>query len=178
MSRYLTNRGNYVVRGPFEHYLDTNGDGTGTFNAIGDYSATPTEFYYAPPAGITAVISKLIIHIADKGLFGFDGYGAIAAGQVVNGMTITVERLGVEVLSLTNGVPITDNASMSHLNVDYNKTTFANNEESSSVSLEDHSFGGPLNMHGDLGDRLIVTLNDSFVGLIDHHFILYGTIGQ
>ena len=176
MSAFLTNRGNYVVRRPFEHYLDTNGDGTGTRNAVGDYSATPTDFYYQPPVGVTVELTKLIIHVADKGLFSFDGYGAISAGQVVNGLQVLVERLGQVVLVLTDGEPITDNASMSHLNTDYQLVHFSNNHDSSSVSFDVATFDTPLQLHGDLGDKLILRLNDDFTGLDDHHFIAYGKI--
>lgn len=176
MSKFLNNRGNYVVRRPFEHYLDTNGDGTGVFNAIGDYSAAVTDFYYAPPVGVTVDIAKLIIHVADKTAFSFDGYGGLPAGTVVNGIEILVERLGVTVLHLTNGVPVKTNASLAHLNTDYSKITFASNYEASSVSFDITSFDTPLQMHGDLGDKLIVRLHDPFIGLDDHHFIAYGKI--
>ena len=174
MSKFLTNRGNYVVRRPFEHYMDTNGDGTGVNNANGDYSGTPTEFYYAPPVGATIELTKFIIHVADKGIFEFDGYGAITAGVITNGYHITVERLGVEVLRLTDTLPIKTNADMSHLNTDYNKITFQNNEEAANVSFDVASFDTPLQLHGDLQDRFIVTLRDNYTGLEDHHFILYG----
>jgi hypothetical protein len=174
MSRFLTNRGNYIVRQPFQHYLDTNGDGTGIENAIGDYSVGTTDFYYAPSVGVTAEVSKLIVHVADKGVFTFDGYGSLAAGVVVNGYSILFERLGVIALEITNGVPIVSNADMTHINVDYRKTSFSGNEEAAGVSLDQESFGGPLLMHGDLEDKLIVRLADNYTGLSDHHFIVYG----
>lgn len=174
MSRFLTNRGNYIVRQPFQHYLDTNGDGTGTDDATGDYSATATDFYYAPSVGVTAEITKLIVHVTDKGQFTFDGYGAIASGVITTGYSLLVERLGVIVLEITNGLPIISNADMTHLNTDYNKTAFASNEESAGVSIDQEAFGGPLLMHGDLGDKLIARLNDNYTGLEDHHFIIYG----
>jgi len=176
MSKFLTNRGNYVVRRPFEHYLDTNGDGTGAINAVGDYSATVTDFYYQPPVGATVEVTKLIMHVADKTTFPFDGYGGIAAGTVVNGLEILFERLGVIALQLTDGVPITRNVDFVHLNTDYEKISFASNYEASSVSFDIQSFDTPLQMHGDLQDKLIVRLHDNFTGLDDHHFIAYGKI--
>jgi len=176
MSKFLNNRGDYVVRRPFEHYLDTNGDGTGINNAIGDYSAAVTDFYYAPAIGESVDITKLILHVADKAAFAFDGYGGLAAGTVTNGIQILFERLGVIVLQLTNGVPITKNVDFVHLNTDYSLISFASNYQASSVSFDTESFDTPLQMHGDLGDKLIVRLNDNFTGLDDHHFIAYGKV--
>lgn len=176
MSKFLNNRGNYVVRRPFEHYLDTNGDGTGVFNATGDYSAAVTDFYYAPPIGTSVDITKLILHVADKASFAFDGYGGIAAGTVVNGLQILFERLGVIVLNLTNGLPITKNVDFVHLNTDYELISFASNYQAANVSFDIESFDTPLQMHGDLGDKLIVRLHDNFTGLDDHHFIAYGKV--
>jgi hypothetical protein len=173
MTDFLNNRGNYIVRSPYVHYLDTNGDGTGNYHAVGDYSITPTNFFFAPTAGETVEVTKLMVHISDKGLFDVDGYGAIAAGLTV-GVAITVERLGVTVLELTNGAPIKNNADLSHLNTDYRLTNFSSNYGSSIVSLDAAAFQTSLLMHGDLGDKLIVTLNDDFTGLDDHHFIMYG----
>ena len=155
------------------HYLDTNGDGTGVYDATGDYSVTATDFFFAPAAGETVEVTKLLVHVADKGPFDVDGYGAIAAGLTV-GIVIAVERLGAIVLRLTNGAPIKDNADLSHLNTDYRLTNFSSNYGSSIVSLDVAAFQTSLLMHGDLGDKLIVTLNDDFTGLADHHFIMYG----
>ena len=173
MSDFLNNRGQYIVRSPFVHYLDTNGDGTGDTDAIGDYSTTPAVFYFQPAAGITVEVTKLMIHIADKGAFDVDGYGAIAGG-LTNGVVISFYRLGQLALLLTDGAPIKNNADMSHLNTDYRLTNYSSNYGSSSVSLDVAAFQTSLLMHGDLQDQLRVELSDSFVGLDDHHFILYG----
>lgn len=174
MSIFLDNRGDYVVRAPFVHYLDTNGDGTGTADATGDYSGGTTVFYYQPAVGETVDVTKLMIHVGDKGSFDYDGYGAIAAGQVTNGVSITFHRLGQLALNLTNGKPVTQNADLAHLNTDYFKTTYTSNYESSTVSFDVEAFGTSLQMHGDLQDQLRVELSDSFVGLDDHNFIIYG----
>ena len=174
MTDFLNNRGNYIVRSPYVHYLDTNGDGTGVKNAVGDYATTPTVFYYQPPVGITAEVTKLMIHVSDKGAFDVDGYGAIAPGQIVNGLKITVYRLGVKVLELTDGEPIVDNADLMHLNTDYKLINFTSNYGSSIVSLDAQAFQNSLLMHGDLEDQLRVELSDDYTGLEDQHFIMYG----
>lgn len=174
MSDFLNNRGNYIVRSPYVHYLDTNGDGTGTTNAIGDYSVTPAVFYFQPGAGETVEAAKLMMHVADKGAFEFDGYGSLAAGVVTNGVEITFYRLGQLALKLTNGEPIIANHAYSHLNTDYILSTYTSNYQASTVSFDAASFNGPLVMHGDLQDQLRVELNDNFTGLDSHQFILYG----
>lgn len=173
MSKYLDNHGDYNVRVPDVDYLDTNGDGTGSINANGNY-ATPTTFFYAPPAGEVAVIEKMIIHIASKGLFTLDGYGSIPAGTITTGYDIIFRRLGTVVTKLNNGKPIVSNADLAHINTDYRLINYANNYDASNVSLDAASFGGPLFMVGDLQDQLEITLLGDYSGLEDHHFILYG----
>lgn len=173
MSRFLDKKGDYVVRGPFVHYLDTNGDGTGVRNAIGDYSAAPTIFFYQPPVGTTVEFDKLIIHLSDKGTFPIDGYGGLAA-PLLNGVVIRFKRLGQVILELTDGEPIKTNGNMARINTDYRIHAYAVTYNASTVSFNNTSFGGELQMHGDLQDRLEVVLNDNFTGLDDHHFIAYG----
>jgi len=174
MSKFLDNHGNYNVRVPTVHYLDTNGDGTGTTNAVGDYSAAVTSFYLAPAVGEVIVLEKLIIQVADKGAFAIDGYGGLAAGVVTNGVTIQFSRLGSVVTKLTDNAPIVTNADMSRLNTDYRLIPYASSYNSSFVSFDNTSFGTSLYMVGDLQDTLEVLLHDNFTGLESHRFIAYG----
>jgi hypothetical protein len=173
MSKYLDNRGDYNVRVPAVKYLDTNGDGTGTTNATGDYATTPTTFFYGPPAGEVYVAEKLIWQISDKGAFGIDVFGALAAA-LPNGVEIEFWRLGQLVLKLTNGEPVKTNAGMTRINTDYRKIPYTSNYESAFVSLNAESFGGPLYMVGDLQDQIRIPLTDNFTGLDNQYFILYG----
>jgi len=174
MSKFLDNHGNYTVRVPCVHYLDTNGDGTGTTNAVGNYSGAVTPFYLTPATGQVIVLEKLIIQVADKGAFAIDGYGGLAGGIVTNGVTIQFKRQGAVVTKLTDDSPIINNADMSRLNTDYRLISYASSYNSSSVSFDQTSFGTSLYMVGDLQDSLEVLLHDDFTGLESHRFIAYG----
>ena len=46
-------------------FLDTNGNGTGTKNANGNYSGAAEIFYIQPPAGSRYQINRLIVEVED-----------------------------------------------------------------------------------------------------------------
>ncbi len=70
-------------------YLDTNGDGTGTTNAIGNYSVTADDFYYE--ATRPCDIERMIVCVRDTGAFDAEDYGNGVA--LTNGIRVLVHDL-------------------------------------------------------------------------------------
>ena len=158
-------------------FLDTNGDGTGTKNANGNYSGAVEEFYIQPAADEVMQIARLLISIEDTTGMQANEYGDLGSA-LGNGITIEEERNGTVVTDFTDGVPITTNAEWGTLCYDVDvkswgqtptnellvaRFTFARSERN--VRLEGTS---------PTPDRLVVSLNDTLTGLIRHTFMVQG----
>lgn len=166
--------GQFSPQFPVNRFLDTVGDGTGTKNAIGNYSVTPAVFKLAPPAGEVYEISELIICFTATGNFKGSDYAGIAGG-LVNGVTITAKRGGVLVHDVLDGVPIKTNSAYGCLSDTFRLETFSAGTESMvHVSINSREYGFSYSLNGDLSDTLEVGLNDSFVTLLTHHFKALG----
>lgn len=159
---------------PFLGFLDTNGDGTGVKNAIGNYSATPTDFKYIRPKGHEGnlFLTSLVIHLQSPVKINAQGYGA-SMFPLINGIQIFIEdEFAVMTRSLTTGIPVKTNSDWNRYGgktkVDpYNggdyffKATFRAIPPTKPVFLApEHSIG--------------MTLNDDFTGLISHTFCVEG----
>jgi hypothetical protein len=91
---------------PLIQFLSTNGDGTGTINAVGDYTATPTPFYIQPSATAVYVITELLLQLSDVGAaFALDEYGNLNA-PLINGVLIRAKRGSAITLDILGGQPI------------------------------------------------------------------------
>lgn len=153
---------------PLLQKLSSNGDGTGTTSAIGDYSVTPLTIFIAPIAGEVYVIDKLVVHIADNGSFVRSGYGAGAA--LTNGVQIQVSDSSGVLYSLLSGSPVIDNEGWMHVG-EFDREQFSASEDSVSVSLIPAT---NIILDGSQGHKLEVILNDNFSTLPDQHFIAHG----
>ncbi|MHC4716619.1 MAG: hypothetical protein ACYS5V_06595 [Planctomycetota bacterium] len=114
---------------PVNRYLDTVGDGTGTKNAVGDYSgASAEQFYIQCPAagGSNLVLTRMIIGIEDTTGMKPELYGAAAA--LGNGIQVKViDADGTTVISdLTDGVPIKTNTQWGFLCYDVAEHNWGN----------------------------------------------------
>jgi len=94
----------------FKRYADTNGDGTGTINIIGDYSSVTTTFFIQPPVTRTYVVAKTKIIIEDTSDFPTGGYGSIISPGLTSGILFEVVDNNGVVSDQLGGVPITTNA--------------------------------------------------------------------
>jgi hypothetical protein len=158
---------------PLIRFLDTNGDGTGTKDANGNYAAAAEEFYIAPPADTLYVITEFLIHLADASNFAIGGFGSRAV--LTNGLKIEVKRAGVVIFDINDGIVPKTNAQMLHLShralmLDFPGT----NGNSLIISFNSEDFHVPLILNGALSDSLVVTLNDDFSTQDDFHFIVHG----
>jgi len=140
----------------------------GNENATGNYSATPTDFFVRAPTSDVFALSALFATIEDLGKIRSCDYGA--GDPLINGITVNhTDSEGGEILSLTNGVPIRCNGQW--ISASYDR----------SVSDEPAGFSNWMTVRWALGserlplvlrygERLAVTLNDDFTGLVSHRF--------
>jgi len=154
-------------------YLDTNGDKTGTNNAIGNYSEFSEEFFIQPPAGAVWAIERLIISI--HGACGRPGYGSEL--PLANGITMkTTTSTGDTLLNLTNGVPIKDEMAWGALCFD---VSHKNTGEDLTWVFARWTFGKsglPIVLRDQ--ERLVVTLSDNMSHLTEHRFQAQGAIAN
>lgn len=156
-------------------YLDTNGDGTGTKNANGDYSSTPEVFYIQPPAGYSYRLCRLMILIEDAKGFQAGNYGSLA-GALSNGVTIqTLNNDGVT-CDITDGIAITHNAHYAILAYEVDLKVWGSGEDALVVRFCLNGIEKPIIIDGDHSGRLEVQLNDNFTGISEHYFMVHGEI--
>jgi len=151
-------------------FLDTNGDGTGTKDAIGDYSSAAEDFYIQPGANETYEIHRLIVRIADS--------GAPDAGKYGNNITLTngisVHLEGGITRDLTDNMPVLSNGDRSKLCYDVNVISWGTGDDYVGVRWTFSKSGAPITLRGSISDKLIVRLNDDFSNLVGHTFMVQG----
>jgi hypothetical protein len=157
---------------PFRRWLTSTGDGlTGDFNLIGNYSASPTDFYYIAP--YRYFVKSVIISISDDAGFNQSDYGAIPGG-LTNGVGFFVRPANSLVdTRLIHTVNIKKNYEWLAIVERVQLTQFKGLPQTISIVLDvvdEFGIYFPLNP----GDRFIVRLNDDFTGLIAHTFGLRG----
>ena len=112
------------------------------------------------------------MHLSDAGKFPQDKYGALASA-LVNGIEVCVRDDDGIIFDLTNGDPIKTNDHFMHLG-EIQLQEFGGTADSLSAVFNAADFGGELILNGALNQRIEVTLNDNFVGLIDQNFSVRG----
>lgn len=153
----------------FSRYLDTNGDGTGTKNANGNYSSAAETFYIDGPLTIT----RMIVSVEDTGGMQAEEYGNLGTA-LTNGITIDIDSGGLdnELVDLTDGEPIKTNAGWGQLCYDVDLKSWGAGDDLLVVRWTFDKSGAPIKLGDD--DRLEITLNDDFSGLIGHYFLVQG----
>jgi len=154
-------------------YLDTNGDGTGTKQAIGDYSVTPTDFYIQPASGEIYIIHRLIAIIRDTSGAAARDYGNITDG-LTNGILVRTYRDGVMENDLTDNLPIRSNGEWARVCFDVELKTWSTGDEILTVRWTFNNSGNPITLNGGKKEKLVLTLNDDLTGLIQHTFQIQG----
>ena len=161
-------------------YLDTNGDGTGTKNAVGDYSSAAELFKVTANSADrteartdTLRIHRMMVSIEDATAPDADGYGGGSA--LTNGVTIGIyNNSDVLRVNLTDGITIKTNAEWGRLaGPDAVPQTYGTGINYVTVRWSFDKFGGPIELKG--GESLGVSLNDSFTFLTGHYFVAQGT---
>jgi len=150
-------------------------DEGGNENAIGDYSDTPTDFFIAAPEGDVIAIPALFISIEDLGMFRYCDYGASAS--LTNGISLQhTDSEGGEIMSLTNGVPVKCNGHW--ISSSYDRVLSEDPAVNNWLIVRWSMGSDRLPLVLRYGDRLAVTLNDDFSGLVSHRFRVQAAVAN
>lgn len=151
--------------------LDTVGDGTGTKDASGDYSAAAQTFLIKPPAHTTYIISRMIGSIRDGGSFdsGFYGNGL----TLTNGIKVYCKSNG-ETIDLFDGLSVLTNADWAGICYDIDISKFGSGNEYLNFRWTFSKSGTFIKLDGNKGDELYVELHDDFTGLVSQYFTVQG----
>lgn len=143
-----------------------------TQDAISNYSATPTDFYFQAPNNFDFFISTLILEIADNSSFTQDGYGGIPA--LTNGIKFFIERNGVKNF-FTDPIAFKTNGELITQSNEFEIIPFAGGAQAIVYRLDFSLFADASWLNGDNADKLGVTVNDNFTSLPFHRFSVLGS---
>jgi hypothetical protein len=157
-------------------YLDSNGDGTGDKNVVGNYSTDASSFYIQPPPNTEYHIERLIVAIRDGAGFRAERYAGLGAA-LTNGIDIQKRDTGGRILySFLDGVPIRTNGDWGRLCYDVDLKTWGAGDDFLLVRFTIGKSGGHLHLDGSKNENLAITLNDDFTALNDHFFLVQGYV--
>jgi len=155
-----------------DRYLDTNGDGTGSKEATGNYAGGEEIFYLQPPAGEVYILERMLVYIEDNGSFDSGKYGNNIT--LSNGIEIFVNGDSGVISDLTDGLPIITNAHWGRQCFDTALSTYGSGNQSLAIRWTFSKAGVPITLRGNQNERLEVVLNDNFSTLHDHAFLIQG----
>jgi len=157
-------------------HLSTNGDGSGTFEAIGNYSGAATEFYIQPAAEEIFAIETVTISIQDAQKVSADKYGGMTA--LTNGISVQIHDSGGVVTDITSNAMIKTNGEWSSYFDSMKAHTFGTGDELVVLYWKFADSGRSILLDGAKGEKLVFILNDDFTGLTLHRFFVQGAIGS
>ena len=160
---------------PIYQLASTNGDGTGTTNAVGNYSdagdgatdfkltALNTSSYY--------ILERVIISISDVGAFDSGAYGN--AVTLTNGITVDIQDADDVTIAPMTPFPIKTNGEWAAVCHDFTEQAFGQGDVYGTVRWT-FSRAVPGGIRIEPGESLVFTLNDDFSGLESHRFFVQG----
>lgn len=151
---------------------DTDGDGTGTKNAIGNYAGSPTEFKVTAQPNEYLSIERVLVGLSDAGTFDSGGYGNGLA--LTNGISAYVtDNLGTIVYYLTDeDNPIKTNGDWAHTCYDLTVHAFGSGDQYMAVRWTFARAGQPIELLP--GWSVNFLLEDSMIHLTGQYFQLQG----
>jgi hypothetical protein len=158
-------------------YLDTNGSGAGTKNAVGEYhdAGNGAEiFYIQPPPGAVYRIARLLPFVEDQGTFDSGSYGN--GITLTNGISIRVQNDSGTIVDLLDGLPIKLNTHWARICYDMSISSFGTGNEYLHARWTFAKSGQMIRLVGDNNERLEVVLNDDFSDLVSQYFMVQGYI--
>jgi len=157
----------------FFRFADTVGDGSGSYEANGDYSVTATDFKIAPAAGEVLRLSRAILMIEDVGVMDSGFYGNNVV--LTNGLKPYVERNGTREYIINSAQPkILTNGDVAAFCHDLERRGFGLGNEFITARWTFTKAGQFFRLDGDNNDEWGVNLNDDFTGLVKHRFMIQG----
>lgn len=160
--------------GPFFRMADTNGDGTGTKNIIGDMSSGD-----GVPVMLTAKaderldVYRMLVFIEDSANPSADVYGNLASA-LSHGINIyKTNASDVKVQDITDpDTPIVSNATWSIYNYDVTPVDFGAGNDGVVVRWTFANAGMPIRLNE--GESIVIDMDDDFTGLVRHYFEFQG----
>lgn len=131
-------------------------------------AVTPVAFEFAPDAGDTVLVRRIIIKLQDGGAFDAEKFGN--AIVLANGMLLQVVNADDEVLlDLLDGMVLQTNGDIARECFDVNVHSWGTGDEilvARWTFSKDVGDNGVL-LSGDLGHKLRLTVRDDQTGLVD-----------
>ncbi len=145
----------------------------GFVNAIGDYSASVTDFKITAPAKHWILLYRLIPYVKDNGSFDSGSYGN--GITLTNGIKIVNGADGRPDFEITGDTPIKVNPDWNRFaGIDTALSEYGAGPETLNARwtfLRDSRF---IILDGDLNEFVAIRLEDSFTGLLEHKFGIRG----
>ena len=152
-------------------YADTTGDGTGSPDAVGDYSAATTDFKITAQPGQTLSLGRMIVSIEDTAGMAAADYGNIAGG-LTNGITVLIlDDVGGTLSTLTPAA-VQTNGDWAHVCYDANVLTWGAGSEHFVVRWTFSNSGAAIQLNP--GQSLCIRCADDLTGLLVHRFLVQG----
>lgn len=164
---------------PLARFLDTTGDGTGTKNAVGNYSGGgvgTTIFKIQPASGVIYRIERLIVHYEDTSGMTATEYGNFGAA-LTTGNILRIQDGSGTIVDLTDGITIKTNADWGRHCYDSDVKSWGGAAPTNDVFAARWSFfksGTTVRLDGTANERLEMVLADNMTGLIDQYFMVQG----
>lgn len=162
---------NERIHAQYIRALSLNGLGV-EINANGDYSETPVLFKVKPAVNEHVFLRAMIGHLIDIIFQSTSTYGKM--DPLENGISFYYKRDGVNIVLSPQNIKTND---------DWIQYAYDHNIENYGVGNNSFFFnwsflinGRPLELRGDHGDELILSLNDNFEGLDIHCFNVFGLV--
>lgn len=158
---------------PFIQLFSTNGDGTGTTVATGNYASAAETFEVANPSSVaTTTIVRMFVTIGDSGSFDAEKYGN--GVTLTNGVTLSVVDSSDNLIVDLSPDPIKSNVGWAKYCYDAEVKSWGTGEDFLVARLSFNRFVLPNGVELTDGEKMVVTLNDDFSGLTDHVFLAQG----
>lgn len=156
-------------REAFDHFLDTNGNGTGTKNM-----ATTADIYYLEAqAGEILIVERLIVTYQDAGGGTVSEYGNLNAALTTGIEVKVTDDNGTTVLrDLTDGVPVTQNGHWARFCYDHQVINYGAGEDLWATRWTFANAGRPITLYA--GQRLEMQVNDDLTNLTNHYALAQG----
>jgi len=151
--------------------LDTVGDGSGTTNAIGNYTATAQSFRITDTTG-WGEIERIIVSYQDAGAFDIEKYGNGIG--LTNGVRVFLKNASNEVIQEYTAFPILSNGDWASHCYDWAYFQEGTGDNVAVIRWTFSKSGQPVLVKFDQDEYLEVLLNDDFSGLIKHRFFVQG----
>jgi hypothetical protein len=142
-----------------------------------DYSDAPgigaTDYVIEPPEDEVWDVHRLLVMIEDAGAFDAAKYGN--AIDLTNGITLQIENAaGVINQIIPTYHPVKANADWGEWCYDVDVKSWGTGNEVMLVRWTFAKGGTTIKLSGKRGEKLVVTLNDDFTGLVEHHMTVQG----